>query len=447
VTLFPWLVIGVLVAINALYVAAEFSAVSVQRSQLAPLANEGNHRATGLLNVLEDSSLLDRYIAACQIGITLSSLIAGAYGQATIAVTLAPELQRVFELEASAARSSAFVVVLLILTILQVVLGELVPKSLALQFPEQTALATYLPTRWSVSVYGGFIWMLNGSGFLLLRPFGITPGGHQHVHSPEEIQILLAESHRGGALSPEALHRLERGLRLSTRIVRQMMTPRSEVYAIEVSTPPSEVLTRILETPYSRVPIYQKNLDQVLGTVNTKDVASWLAVHGRLPAIAEVLRPIPFVPDTLRAHRLIRVLQQQQSSKAIVVDEFGGVQGVISIEDVLSHLFGDIGDELKQPDPGPEILGDGSIRLPGSMALDDAEPWLQTRWSGSATTVGGHIVAHLKRLPTEGTQAEIDGVAVTVTEMGPRAVRWVVVKPKADPVAADGDEPLPEEQA
>ena len=445
-TVVPWLVIAVLVTVNALYVAAEFSAVAVQRSQLAPLASGGNRRAAGLLAVLEDGAELDRYIAACQIGITLSSLVAGAYGQATIAVELGPWLGGTFGLGAAAAQSSAFVAVLLVLTTLQVVLGELVPKSLALQFPERTALLTFLPTRWSASLYRGFIWLLNGSGFLLLKPFGIEPGGHQHVHSPEEIQFLLAESHRGGALSPQAHRRLERGLRLSERTVRQMMTPRSELHAIEVTTPAPEVIARILESPYSRLPIYQGTLDDVVGAVNTKDVAKSFAMRGEVPPLAEMLRPIPFVPETLGAHRLVRLLQEQQSSKAIVVDEFGGVQGIISIEDVLAQLFGDVGDELKQPEPGPERLADGTLRLPGDMPLDEAEPWLGARWEGPATTVGGHVVAQLGRLPAAGERLEIDGVGVTVTEMSPTAVRWVVVQPRPDADAAHGKAAQPEER-
>lgn len=441
VTLLPWLVVGLLIAVNALYVAAEFSAVAVRRSLLAPLARDGNRRAAGLLAVLEDGAQLDRYIAACQIGITLSSLIVGAYGQATIALELGPWLERVFGLGAAAAQSSAFVAVLLLLTTLQVVLGELVPKSLALQFPERAALATYLPTRWSLSFYRGFIWLLNGSGFLLLAPFGIKPGGHQHVHSPEEIQFLLAESHRGGALSPEAHRRLERGLRLSARTVRQMMTPRSELYAIELTTPAADVMEKILQSPYSRVPIYRETLDQVVGAVNTKDVAGSFALRGQVPALAQMLRPIPFVPETLGAHRLVRLLQKQQSSKAIVVDEFGGVQGIISIEDVLVQLFGDIGDELKQPEPGPERLADGAVRLPGDMGLDEAEPWVGARWEGPATTVGGHVVAHLGRLPAAGERLEIDGVCVTVTEMSPKAIGWLVVQPA--PGGAEAPDEVP----
>jgi CBS domain containing-hemolysin-like protein len=438
----PWLVLSLLIAVNALYVAAEFSAVAVEKSQLASLARSGNRRAVGLLAILEDGAQLDRYIAACQIGITLSSLIVGAYGQATIAPALDRWLVGAFGLGAEAASSSAFVVVLLILTTLQVVIGELVPKSIALQFPGRTALFTYLPTRWSVSLYRGFIWVLNGSGFLLLKPFGVEPGGHQHVHSPEEIQFLLAESHRGGVLSPEAHHRLERGLHLSARTVRQMMTPRSELFAIEVTTSARDVIEAILASPYSRVPIYEDTLDHVVGTVDTKEVAGSFAIRGELPPLAQMLRPIPVVPETLGAHRLVRLLQEEQSSKAIVVDEFGGTQGIISIEDVLTQLFGDIGDELKQPEPAPVRLDDGTVRLAGDMGLDEAEPFLGARWEGPATTVGGHIVAHLGRWPVAGERLEIDGVDLTVTEMGPTAVHWVVVQPRID-----GEDVEPEERS
>jgi putative hemolysin len=428
----PWLVLALLIALNALYVAAEFAAVAVQKGQIAGLARDGNARAARLLSVLEDGRELDRYIAACQIGITLSSLIAGAYGQATIAIELAAWTERTFGLTADSAETAGFVLVLLSLTVLQVVLGELVPKSLALQFPERTALWTYLPMRWSMSVYRGFIWLLNGSGFLLLKPLGIIPGGHQHVHSPEELAVLFAESRRGGALDEEEHRRLERGLRLSTRTVRQMMTSRNDLYAIEVSTPPEEVLQKILQSPYSRLPVYRGTLDHVVGAISTKAAVGHFALSGKLPPIQQLLRPIPFVPEALRSHRFIRFLQRERSSKAIVVDEHGGVQGIVSIKDVLWELFGETGDELTEPEAGAERLADGTLRLPGSMRLDEAEHWLGTRWDGPATTLGGHITEALRRLPVEGESLTIDGIHVTVSEMGPTAVLWIVVQPRAE---------------
>lgn len=426
-TLLPWAVILVLVALNALYVAAEFSAVAVQRSQLVRLSRSGSRRAAGLLAVVKDGVELDRYIAACQIGITLTSLVAGAYAQATVAQELAPLLAGAFALDREVAISTAAVLVLVTLTALQVVLGELVPKSLALQFPERTGLATYVPMRWSVSLYRPFIRLFNGNAALLLKPLGIVPGGHVHVHSPFEIQLLLNESRRGGTLSPEAHARLERGLHLSSRTVRQLMVPRGELVAIEASTPMPEILRLVLESPYTRLPVYRKALDDLIGTVNTKDVVALYASRGDIPPLEQLLRPIPFVPENLRADRLVRFLQERKSSKAIVVDEFGGVQGIVSIEDVLGELFGDIGDELKVFEPITEPLADGRVRLPGSMSLEEAEPWIGTRWEGSALTVSGHIVSRLGRLPQEGEHIDIDGVSLTVLDMTPTTVGRVLV--------------------
>lgn len=432
-TLSDALVLLLLTAVNALCVAAEFAAVAAPKSQIAALAQHGNQRAAGLLSVLRDTTALDRYIAGCQIGITISSLLAGAYGQATLASPFGAWLEGATGLQASSAQTTGFIVVLLGLTVLQVVLGELVPKSLALQYPERTALATYLPMSWFATLSRGFIWLLNGSGFLLLKPFGILPGGQQHVHSPEEIAILFRESRRGGNLSAEAHRRLERGLHLSARTVREMMTPRNEIYAIEVSTPPGELLQKVIQSPYSWLPVYRGSLDEILGTISTKAVVECFAAGGSLPPIERLLSSIPFVPGALRSHRLIRFLQQERTSKAIVVDEHGSVRGIISITDVLWELFGEIGDELAEPEATAEALPNGSVRLPGSLRRAGVEHWLQTRWDGPAKTVGGHVVAALGRLPVAGEQLEIDGVQLTVTDMGPTTVRWIVAWPRSGP--------------
>jgi putative hemolysin len=441
VTLLPWLVLAALVAVNALYVAAEFSAVAAQRGQLDQMARAGQRRAAGLLAVLEHDVQFDRYIAACQIGITLSSLVAGAFGQATIALDLTPLLASSFALTQATAHSTAALIVLLGLTTVQVILGELTPKSLALQFPERVALATYPPTRASMTLYAGFIRLLNGSGLLLLKPFGVTVGGHLHVHSPDELELLFAESRRGGSLSPESHRSLQRGLHLSTRKVRQLMVPRGEIEGIEASAQPEEILRRILASSYSRLPVYERTLDRVIGAVDTKDVVGLYAARGQVPPLHKLLHPIPFVPADLSADQLVRFLQEQRSSKAIVVDEYGGVHGIVSIEDVLGQLFGDIGDELKAPDLAAGPMPDGRVRLPGSMPLDAAESWLGTRWEGPAATVGGHIVNTLGRLPSAGEHFVIDGVETAIVEMSPMAVLWVVVQPRPSAAANTNAEP------
>jgi len=424
----PFLVITALVAVNALYVAAEFATVAVPRSKVAQAAKEGSARATSLRDLLESPAALDRYIAACQIGITLSSLLVGAYGQATLGPALASLLGEHLGLEPAASFSTATVTVLLGLTAAQVVLGELVPKNLALRFPLEVALVTFPPTRLSTTLYRPFIAFLNGSGLLLLKPFGMQAHGHQHVHGPEEIELLLAESRRGGALSPEAHRRLRRGLQLSRRTVHELMVPRRELEAIEVSTPTAEVVERLRTSPYSRLPVYRGSLDAVLGVVSSKDLVHLFVQRGALPPLESLVRSLPFVPESMSADRLVHYLQERRASLAIVVDEYGGVQGLISVEDVLSELLGDLADELKEPDPGPETLGDGSTRLPGTMTLVDAEPWLGTRWTGTTTTVGGHVVEVLGRLPEPGEEHVIEGVHVKVLDMGPTAIRWLSVK-------------------
>jgi len=207
------LVVTSMVAMTALYVAAEFAAVSVRRSRIRQMAEDGDATAVRLLPILEDASALDRYIAACQVGITLGSLILGAYGQIAFGPPLAGLIQQGAGLDPIAASSAAAVVILLVLTVGTMVAGELAPKSLALEYPTQIALYTYWPMRWSLWLLGPFIWFLNGSGTLVLRLLGSAHGAHRHVHSPEEIELLIAESHDGGLLEPDELRRLQRALR------------------------------------------------------------------------------------------------------------------------------------------------------------------------------------------------------------------------------------------
>jgi CBS domain containing-hemolysin-like protein len=434
-SLIPWLIIGLLTALNALYVAAEFAAVTAKRSTLMPLVRQGDARAAAFMAVLADGRALDRYIAACQIGITLCSLVAGAYAQSTIAQELAELLEQRFVLEQGLAHTVAAGSVLLLLTALQVVLGEQVPKSIALQFPERTGLATFAPMRWSISLYRFFIWLLNGTGFLLLRPFGVRPGGHPHVHSPQELELLFAESRRAGQLSPEMHRRLQQGLHLSRRTVRQLMVPRNQLVAIEESTPHTEILRRVLESTYSRLPVYRGTIDQVLGSVSTKDVVAAYITRGEVPPLAKLLRPMAFVPASLPADRLVALLRQERTTKAIVLDEFGNVQGMISVDDLLAELFGDLSDELKAAVTSTaELLLDGRVKLRGSMRAAAAEPWLGRRPEGAAATLGGLIVSELGRLPAAGEKVELCGAEVTVLEVSPTAVLSVAVRqPSAVP--------------
>jgi putative hemolysin len=427
-----WVVIGLLTACNALYVAAEFAAVATKRSALLPLIRQGDRRAAAFLEMLTNGAALDRYIAACQIGITLSSLVAGAYAQSTFAFELAPWLEASFALDGLVAHSLAAALVLMSLTVLQALFGELLPKSLALQFPERIALATFAPMRWSTSLYKLFITLLNGAGMMLLRPFGIQPGGQPHVHSAAELELLFAESRRGGQLSAATHRRLQQSLRLSRRTVRQLMVPRNQLDAIDASTPDAEILRQVLASNYSRLPVYRETIDQILGSVSTKDIVAAYVTRGEIPPLVQLLQPIAFVPAGLSADRLISLLQQERSSKAVVVDEFGGVQGMISVDDLLAELFGELAEErTNEATASAELLVDGRVKLRGSIRAAAAEPWLGELWEGSAATLGGMIVDKLGRLPRVGEHIELNGVEIAVLEVSLSAVTAVAVRPRA----------------
>ena len=341
-------VIAILILLTALYVAAEFAAVSARRSRLRRLAEDGNVLAGRLLPILDDPRALDRYIAASQVGITLSSLILGAYGQAALAPRLVPLVTRFTGLDVDAARSTAALAVLLALTVLAMILGELVPKSIALQDPTRVAILTVVPMRWSLRAFAWSIAVLNGSGALLLRLLRVPTTGHRHVHSPEEIELLIAESRDGGLLEPEEQVRLHRALRLGLRTARQLMVPRARLAGIEASTPFDQVLQEVAASPYSRLPVYRKTLDEVAGILHTKDVIAAYVKGEKRAAIVSLMRPIVRVRDTMPADRLLAFLRERRSHQALVVDADGAVAGLITLEDVVAELLGGVSDEFKQ---------------------------------------------------------------------------------------------------
>jgi CBS domain containing-hemolysin-like protein len=394
-------VITALLLVNALYVAAEFAAVSVRRSRLHQLAEDGNPLAAWLLPIVESPAALDRYIAACQIGITISSLVLGAYAQATIAVWLTPYFAELGGLRDVVAESTSIIVVLFALTVAQVVFAELIPKSVALQYPTQTSLYTLIPMVASQWIYRPFIKWLNGSGLLILRLLGAPQQAHRHIHSPDEIELLIAESRDGGLLEPDEHRRLQRALRLNLRQARQLMVPRRRISALSIDTPLNEVVGVVAQSPYSRVPVYRGTIDNIVGILRTKDLVRWF-VEGRPgTTLAELIRPIPSVHESVTADRVLRDLRERRSHQALVVDEAGGTAGLLTLADVLTELLGHVGDEFRSGQPASETLADGRIRLPGEMGVDDAAMLLETTWETDASTVGGLVTEALGHIPSE----------------------------------------------
>jgi CBS domain containing-hemolysin-like protein len=428
------LVVSALIVVNAVYVAAEFAAVSVRRSRVRGLAANGNLLAKWLLPLLESPVTLDRYIAACQIGITISSLALGAYAQRTFAVWLAPLLTSLGSIQQATAETTSTVVVLLILAAVQVIFAELVPKSLALQYPTPSALYTLpamLPSLW---IYRPFITWLNGSGHVLLRFVGAPQQTHRHIHSPDEIELLFAESRDGGLLEPDEHQRLRRALRLSLRQAKQLMVPRPRMAALDITTPLNEVVSIVAMSPYSRLPVYKGSIDNIVGMLHTRDLVRWFVGNGTDATLDTIIRPITSVHETVTADRVLRHLRERRTHQALVVDESGGTSGLLTLEDVLSELVGDVGDEFKAGDPQAETLPDGRVRVPGSMAVDDAAALLRAEWDTDAMTVGGMVTAVLGHLPVSGEAVNIGAYTFTVERVAERAVESVIASRQAPDV-------------
>ena len=430
-------IVLLLILLTALYVAAEFAAVGARRSRLRRLAEDGNRLAARALPVVEDARELDRYIAASQVGITLSSLIAGAYGQAILAPHAAPLFVRFFGLEAGSAERVAAVVLLAVLTVLSVIVGELVPKAVALTYPTQTLLYTVVPMQWSQRAYAWLIAIFNGSGNLVLRAFGVQSTGHRHVHSPEEIALLIAESRDGGLLEPQEQVRLHRALRLGLRVARQLMVPRDRLAAIDVSTPWRDVLRVVATSPFSRLPAIRGSLDDIAGILHTKDVVTQFLERGQPASLAPLIRPLQRVPETMSADRLLAFLRERRSHQALVTDDTNAVVGMITLEDVLGELLGSVPDEFKTERLLPLRLSDGRVRLPGGLPLERARIWVEGAWPSEAVTVGDFVMRHAGRLPEPAERLEVGGLPVEIESVEDEALASVIVTP---PTLNDSDD-------
>ncbi len=437
-----WMIgtVVLLIMFNALYVAAEFAVVGARVSRVEQFAAEGSWLARSVLPIVRETKRLDNYIAACQIGITVSSLVLGAFGQAAVGVALGTWLQGALGMDSLTAFGLAAIVVLVGLTSLQVVFGELIPKTVALQFPVRTAMYTYLPMKWSLLLFTPFIRFLNGSGNMVLRLLGADHArGHHHVHSPEEIEMLLGESVDDGAIGAIESERLKAGLRLSRRSARQLMVPRRDIVGIDLAQPSQEWFELVLGSPYTRLVAWRGSLEDVQGILHVKDLAAHLARDGSLDDVSDLLRPVLRIPRGLSAERVLQQLRLQRARLALVVSEFGDIEGLVTLQDLVSELLGEISDEFKAAsDDQPQKLEDGRWRLLGRMPAEDFHVW--SRLQGEpvepaqekAETLAGIILARLDVVPSEGRQLELDGWHMTVERMQGSAIESVICASAAE---------------
>lgn len=436
--LFGWVTGGELLAViglvlaNGFFVAAEFSLVALRRSRVEQLIAEGHPRAGALQRAVKN---LDAYLAATQLGITMSSIGLGWIGEPVLAQLIEPALR--FLPESWALISShaiAVAVAFTIITALHIVLGELAPKSLALQRTEGTALAVVSPLEWYLRLFRPAIYSLNYLGNLILRFLGLQPaGGEALIHSPEELKFVLAASREAGLLSEAEEDMVEEVLGLRDRRVGALMTPRTEIVWIDLDDPPDENRRKMAESGRSRFPVCQGGLDNVLGVVFAKDLLAHSLAGEPLDLKSSVRDPL-FVPESVRALKVLELFKQSGTDIAMVTDEYGGIQGLITLKDVLEAIVGEIPSVDEPPEPQVVRRADGSWLLDGMLPVDEFKEVLPIARSvreeeGTYHTLGGFVMAHLGRIPSTGDRFEWGGLQFEVVDMDGHRVDKVLVMP------------------
>lgn len=408
-TVITLLALAVLVAFNALYVAAEFATVGSRRSRIQEDAESGSSSAGALLRILEDPKRLDNYVAACQIGITLSSLVAGSYGQAQLTPLLEP-------LFGAAGRAVAVIVVLVFITALQVVLGELLPKTAALRYPERLALATLAPMRVSQWLFRPLVAVFNGSAFAVMRMLGLhADHSHAHVHSPEELAGLYRASAEGGLIDAAERDMLAGVLNVADRVVREIMTPRRRLVTVAAGETVADALAQVVTTPYTRFPVAGDGdqVDDIVGIVHLRDL-HLLAADRPDATAAEVMRPVPDVAEVLPVPALWSRLRADGEHCAIVVNEFGSVVGLVTMEDAIEEIFGEVLDEFDREEE-PVIVDGGRVSVRGDVLVDTLVDRFALRPpEADVDTVGGLVWHELGRQPEVGDEVAVSGADIVL---------------------------------
>jgi putative hemolysin len=406
-----------LLFLNAFFVAAEYGLVTSRRTRIMELEHEGNRRARAVLAITKDPP---RFIAAMQLGVTISSLGIGALGEQVLATRF----------DTVMASFLAVILALLIVTFLHVVIGELVPKGIALGHPERTALAVSTPVRWFFILLKPLIWLLQESTNLILRGLNLEPPGAEHeAHSEAELRMLLSSSAEQGEIEHSEQEMLYKVFDFADKEVVDVMVPRPEVVAISIALAPEDVLKEVLESPYTRYPVYRESLDDIVGVLHIRDLIEAMHDSGLAAVDLETLvRPAYMVPETKDLGALLTEFRRTNQHLAVVIDEYGSMEGIVTLEDLLEEIVGEIEDEFDLPDETVERIDDDTVRIDGTFTIDD----FNERFSCDLPhedfhTVAGFVFGILGRAAAPGDEVAHDGVRFRVDSVDGQRINRLTV--------------------
>jgi putative hemolysin len=415
--LFELVAVGVLILLNAFFVAAEYGLVTARRTRIIELHHEGNRRARDVLRITSDPP---RFIAAMQLGVTLTSLGIGALGEQALSHAFDDVMATLL----------AVLLAYLILTFLHVVIGELVPKGIALGHSEGTALFVSAPVRGFFIVLRPLIWFLQRSTEIVLRWLGLQPpGAEDDVLSEAELRMVVSQSTKGGQIEEQEQEMLYKVFDFADKEASDVMVPRPEVVALSIDLPPEQALEAVMDSPYTRYPVYRESLDDVVGILHVRDLFSALRERGMHEVkIEEIVRPAHIVPETKDLAALLAEFRRTNQHMAIVVDEYGEMEGIVTLEDLLEEIVGEIEDEFDLPDESVEQIDDDTIRIDGTFPIDDFnERFRTTLPDEDYHTVAGFVFGLLGRQPEVGDDISHDGMRFDVLEIDGSRINKIAV--------------------
>jgi len=429
------LAVAGLLLLNAFFVAAEYGLVTARRTRITELRDQGNKRARLVLQITANPP---RFIAAMQLGVTITSLGIGALGEPVFAHILDP----------IPATIVAFGLAFLLITYLHVVVGELIPKGMALGRPETTALIVSTPVRWFFVLLKPLIWVLERSSDGALRLLGLEPPGEERgVYSEAELKMLLSRSTEHGELEAQEQEMLYKVFDFADKEVSDVMVPRPEVVALSIDLPPEECLAAVIDSPYTRYPVYRETLDNVVGILHVRDLFSAMNDRGIANIrMEEIVRDAYIAPETKDLAAMLTEFRRTNQHMAIVVDEYGAMQGIVTLEDLLEEIVGEIEDEFDLPDESFERIDDDTIRIDGTFPIDDFNDQFRTQLPiEDYHTMGGFVFGLLGRAPEPGDSLDYDGMRFDVVEVEGSRIHKITVtfverrpQPTKEEAAAEG---------
>jgi CBS domain containing-hemolysin-like protein len=419
-----------LVLLNAFFTAAELAMVRVRATRIEALAEEGHWQARLVRSIQRRP---DAFLSATQLGITLTSLGLGWIGEPAFAHMLAGVFVALGIQSQTVLHNTAFVLAFATITLLHIVVGELAPKSYAIRFTERVALWVALPMRVFQLVFSPALWLLQRAARATLKLFGVTAETSGDLaHSEEELRLLLAESHRVGELSGTKRELLENVIDYTERTARHVMVPRADIAYLSLARSFDENLAVVTQAAATRFPLCSSDIDHVIGMVHVKDLFNRRDQLRTSEDLAAIKREILFVPETRPLDLLQRDFQQRRTHMAIVVDEYGGTSGLVTLEDVIEEIVGEIQDEFDREPPTVEETPQGLV-FDGLTLVDDVADRLGIKLPETAdvSTLGGFVTARVGRMPRPGDKVAVDGYDFTVVEIRGRRVTKVLAAPRA----------------